>query len=158
MAGTDVPSGAEQICDVGRVERAQRNGVGLLKADAEIGLTTVFEAAGMVVINGPAAVGDGILKDDTVEDILFVEDVIPHITAGLTFSGEEPHPVKSPVFKSVIPVIFHVIPETEGDFQKLIPDLFGIPDGVTVAAEFKVPVVLEAVHLVVPGGSDSSSG
>ena len=49
-------------------------------------------------------------------------------------------------------MVLEVVPEAEGDLEELVPDLFRVADGVPVAAQFQIPVVLEPVHLVVPGG------
>ncbi len=56
-------------------------------------LSRISEAGGIVIIHGPAAVGDQICKTSARAHIVLRQDVIPHIPPAFPFAGQEAHPV-----------------------------------------------------------------
>ena len=106
------------------------------------------KTGGVVVVDGPAAVSDGIVKAVAGEDIFFIEDVVSDIAAAFPFAGEKSDPVDGEVFHAVIAMIFHVIPDAEHGFKQFIAQGFGIGDGIIHSAEFDPPEILKPFHFV----------
>ena len=105
------------------------------------------KATGMMVVHGPAAVGDQVFKAAFRPDVVLGHDIVPHIPPGLPFArkNSDPVDVKIPIAFPIFRVIFQIVPQAVGQPQQLIPQFFGIPDRVLHSAQFQVPKILPIV-------------
>ena len=126
MTDTDIPSGKKQVRNIFGIERTVGDSVRGGRRMENRGLFLRIESGRIVVIHGPAAVSNGIFKLSAAADIILIHDVIADISAAFPFSGEESNPVKFPisVFFCFRRIVFDVIPDPEGKFQKVPSDFF----------------------------------
>ena len=97
MADADVASGEEEILDVSRVEAAIGNLVGRVETYRDVGRRRACEAVGIVVVERPAAVCDGVVELAAFDDVALRENQVADAAAALAFAGEEAQPFECPV-------------------------------------------------------------
>ena len=145
MAATGVPAGHHQVGDVLRVERPERDvvDVGQLGAD-ERALVDVVEAAGRVLVEPPAADGDGVLEVAVeAHQVLLGEDVVPLDPPALALAGDHADPVHRPVRGlGELAAVLDVVPDPGDDRQQLEPDALVVADRVDRAAPLDPPVAV----------------
>ncbi len=138
MRGGEIASREHEVVHIARIQRTIRNRVGfgeaaLLEMFAVLGLQP--EAAGQVVVDLPAAVGDGVLElCAAVLHVLLGHCVVAHVTATFAFAGQEAEPFHLPVVRAMFAVVLHVVPHAEGDLEKLVAGLLRVADAVRFAA------------------------
>ena len=157
MRGADIAPGKHQVFHIDGIKGTKRNAVRLGQPpllQVPAALAGHIEAAGQVIVNLPAAVGNFIVKTRGAFHILLGENIVAYIAAAFAFTGEKPKPFQLPVFRPVVALIFHMIPHAKGDFQQFVAQSFGVVNGVALAAEFNpvkvgVQVAKNRVRLVV---------
>ena len=107
-----------------------------------VGRASVVKAAGVMVVQGPAAEGDLILEHRTVTDFPLGQHMLAHHSPGFPLSGQEAQELQLPIVRIVIAGIFNVVPGAQRQPQQLVPNLFGFADGVPVAAQLQIPEIL----------------
>ena len=102
-----------------------------------------------MVVNLPAAVGDGIHKGRAVFHVVLGQHIVAHIAAAFALAGQEADPFQIPVFRAVIAVILHMIPHAESNLEQLVAHFLGVADAVLHAAQFyPVEVGVDGVQIV----------
>ena len=77
------------------------------------------------------------------------DDIFSHISSAFPLSGQKADPLKLPVFRAVIALVFHVIPHAVADFQKFVAAPVRIVQAVPFAAQLDPPeIILKVVILV----------
>ena len=83
---------------------------------------------GMVVIHRPTAIRHEVIKSAFSPDIVLGEYVVTNIATALSFPRQKTYPFKRPIVRSVVTLIFDVVPDAKGDFEKFIAYFFRIVD------------------------------
>ena len=146
MAATRIAPGKHQVVNVARVQDAVRNSIrrgALVPNGSWLAGLDRPKARRVVIVHGPAAMSDGVLKGAALSaDVVLVEHIVAHIAATLALGRQELHPVQSPVGEliPVLAMVLEMIPDAIGDLEQFIPQLLSIVDTVVIAAQFNPPV------------------
>ncbi len=142
VRGTDIASGEQEIGNVAGIQTAEGDGIKPVEVGGSEGrLIRHIHAAGRVNIDGPSTVGDGVLKNFSVPEIGFRENMRAQEASGFAFGRDGAHPVERPIGGiGMIPGIFDVVPNPESDPQEFVADHFIVLDGVVLAAPFEPPI------------------
>ncbi|MPM97282.1 hypothetical protein SDC9_144455 [bioreactor metagenome] len=116
----------------------------------DVGRSRMTEARRVMVVEGPAAIGRDILELPLAAHVILSQQMVAQTAAALPFAGQKTDPVQRPVARAVIAAIFDVIPQSERHLQQLVPDAFGIPDRIAVAAEFEPPEIAARMKIMRP--------
>ena len=112
----------------------------------------VHTADGML-IQCPAAVGHGIVKEMVFHQILLPQDVIAHDTAGFPLARHIAHPVQREIRRTMVTAVFDMIPNTVENLQQFIADILTVSDDIILpAAQFDPPVAGVNARLGPPDG------
>jgi len=134
-----ITSGEEQIRNVLGNQAAQGDSVRSCEGNTDIWRLFAEHALRDVDVDGPAAVGDSIVKDLSLHDIVLVQPVSAFNSPGFAFAGQWSDPVEGEIFRAVIAVVLHVVPDSHQNAQQLAVDLLIVVDGGSVAAGGEPP-------------------
>ena len=138
MSCAYIASGKHEVFNIFRIKGTQRDPVRLGKPfflQVRAILAAHCKAAGQVIVDLPAAVGNLVGELSAVFNVLLSENVVADIAAAFPLAGEEADKVKLPVVRAVVAAVFHVIPHAESDLQKLIARRFGVMYRIRLAAK-----------------------
>lgn len=99
----NIAPGEEQIVDVDRVERTVRNAERRRRRVEDRRRAGIIDRFGVVVVHGPAAVGDRVVEFPFGFDLLLAEHVIADIADVLALAGQAADPVKLPLAAAAVP-------------------------------------------------------
>ena len=139
VSGADVPAGKHQIVDVPGVKRTERDPVGVFQsAFLQMGslLAGEVESARQMIVDLPAAIGNFILESPAAFQIVLRKHMISDEPDAFAFSRQESDPFQFPVVRTVIAVVFHVIPGAECDFEQFVADFLRVMDRILHSAQF----------------------
>src|SRR2546430_17486053 len=96
----------------------------------------LVEAAWGMVVHGPAADRDGILKPPA-HQILLSQNVVAHQSAAAAFAGHHPDPLHRPIAAvRKVAAVLDVVPNAHYDGEQLKADTLTIVNDVLIAAPF----------------------
>ena len=151
MGHADIPSGKKQIFHVFGVERPVGNGVGSGCGNIGVWRSSVPEAAGKMVVQLPASIGDLILKYPAIGNVSLRDHVFSAHPSGFPFSGQKSQKVQIPSSGVKFSGILDVVPGSCGQADQLIPQHFRIRNGIPVSAQLQIPeIFIIAVKIRIP--------
>ena len=142
VGGGDVSAGKEQVVDVLRVERPVGDPVGLRSGVEDGGSAGVVERRRVVVVHGPAAVADHVVKLALFFHIVLGQHMIADVPDIFPFAGEHADPFDLEIFGDAFTAVLGQIPDAEDDLRQFVPDLFCVSDRILFPAGLHPPEVV----------------
>ena len=153
MGCADISACEHQVRNIFGIQGSQRYTVRLgqtLFLQMEFVLALHIEAAGQMIVDLPATVSHLIIKESAAFHILLCQHIIANIAAAFPLTRQETNEIQLPVIRTVVAVVFHVIPHAVGNFNQFIPHFFCIVDGVNLTTQFNpIEIGFNSVQTVV---------
>jgi len=111
-------------------------------------LAEVAYPARVMIVHGPPAIRDDVRKGPPRLNVALGDDVVSDVAAALALAGQEPDPVQNPVLRAVVAAVLHMIPYAVDDLEQVVPQHFGVVNGVGLAPEFDPPPVRAGERVV----------
>ncbi len=116
----------------------------------------------IVVVDDPRAVGDAVRERYCGDDIVLRQHVRAFQTPCFAFPCHDPYPAEHRAACALLlrwTMVFHMIPQSVSEAQEFIPDAFGILEGISVSAQFHLPLMAESFQRIcLPIVSQSTAG
>src|SRR5690606_32968442 len=110
--GADVPAGEQQVLDVDRVQRAQRDVIVPVRVPALAAPFGRVDPAGWVQIDRPPAVPDAVDEVGLPEDVLLRQRVVADEPAVLPLAGYRSDPLQAQPFRlRILTRVLDVVPD-----------------------------------------------
>lgn len=115
-------------------------------------LPRIEDTGGMMIVHAPASVGHDIIETPLCAHIVLGEDVVPKVPSALPLAGQGADPFDGPVLRLVFlgGMVLDIVPDAVSDAHQVIPDSFGVANGVVQSTDLNPPEVsgVDAVHTV----------
>ena len=140
VGGAHESSSEEEVFDVATVEGAVGDLVDALAVPLIAAGFGGMHAVGRVQVERPAAEGDGVVVAALFDHVLLDQHGVAFEAAALAFARDVADPFEGEVgCVGEFPAVFDVVPDAVDDPPEFPLDVFGLRDGVEVAAVFDPP-------------------
>ena len=150
MGNADVSAGEDKILYVLRNHRSQGQSPRLGSRMKDGGIAFgIIKSLGEMIVHGPTGVSDQIVKTSFCFHVVLCDRVFSDIPAAFPFTWQKTDPLKLPIFRAVVTVVFHVIPNAQAYFQELITAAVRVVNAVPFSAQFDSPkIIVEEMILI----------
>lgn len=135
MGDADIPARENKVLNI-LGDHSSKRQLPRLRSRMEDGgvALCIIESLGEMVVHGPAGVSHQIVEMAFRFHVVLCDGIFSHIAAAFSFAGQKSDPFQFPVLGTVVAMIFHVVPNSQTNFQKLITASVSVMDAVPFTA------------------------